>query len=47
MSKRKRRTYSESLKKIVDLYHTGKSRQELIREYELTLSAFYKWILQQ
>lgn len=43
MSKRKRRTYSEAFKKqIVDLYHSGKSRQELIREYELTPSAFDK-----
>lgn len=48
MSKRKRRTYSEAFKKqMVDLYHSGKSRQELIREYELTPSAFDKWLLQQ
>lgn len=48
MSKRKRRTYSESFKKqMVDLYLAGKSRQELIREYELTPSAFDKWLLQQ
>lgn len=48
MSKRKRRTYSEAFKKqMVDLYLAGKSRQELIREYELTPSAFDKWLLQQ
>ncbi len=32
---------------MVDLYHAGKSRHELIREYELTPSAFDKWLLQQ
>ena len=48
MSKRKRRTYSEAFKKqMVDLYLAGKSRQELIREYELTPSAFDKQLLQQ
>lgn len=48
MSKRKRRTYSEAFKKqMVDLYLAGKSRQELIREYELTPSAFDKWLLQE
>lgn len=48
MSKRKRRTYSEAFKKqMVDLYLAGKSRQELIREYELTPSSFDKWLLQQ
>ncbi len=48
MSKRKRRTYSEAFKKqMVDLYLAGKSKQELIREYELTPSAFDKWLLQK
>lgn len=48
MSKRKRRTYSEAFKKqMVDLYLAGKSRQELIHEYELTPSSFDKWLLQQ
>lgn len=31
---------------MVDLYHSGKSRQELIHEYELTPSSFDKWLLQ-
>lgn len=45
MSRRQRRTYSTEFKKqIVDLYNAGKPRMEIIREYELTASAFDKWI---
>jgi Transposase and inactivated derivatives len=47
MSKRQRRTYSTEFKQqMVDLYNAGKSRTELIREYELTPSAFDKWLKQ-
>ena len=47
MSKRQRRTYSKEFKQqMVDLYNAGKSRAEIIREYELTPSAFDKWIKQ-
>lgn len=47
MTKRKRRTYSETFKKqLVDLHQAGKTRQELICEYELTPSTFDKWIVQ-
>lgn len=47
MSRRQRRTYSKEFKQqIVDLYLTGKPRAEIIREYELTASAFDKWVKQ-
>ena len=47
MSKRQRRTYSKEFKQqMVDLYNAGKSRTDIIREYELTPSAFDKWIKQ-
>lgn len=44
-NKRERRTYTEEFKKqIVSLYLNGKSRADLIKEYELTGSALAKWI---
>lgn len=47
MSKRPRRTYSTEFKQqIVDLYNAGKKRTEIIREYDLTPSAFDKWVRQ-
>ena len=46
MSK-KRRTFSTEFKKqVVALYENGKSRQEIVREYELTASALDRWIMQ-
>lgn len=44
MSKRTRRTFSQEF--IVNLYLDGKPRVEIIREYELTASAFDKWVKQ-
>ena len=45
MEKRERRTYSEEFKKqMVELYNAGKSKAELVREYELTPSALDRWI---
>jgi len=42
--KRVRRTYSEEQKKqLVELFNHGKPRSEIIREYDLTASAFDKW----
>ncbi len=42
--KRARRTYSEEQKKqLVELFNRGKPRGEIIREYDLTASAFDKW----
>ena len=43
--KRARRTYSEEQKKqLVELFNRGKPRGEIIREYDLTASAFDKWV---
>ena len=43
--KRARREYPEEFKKqMVQLFNAGKPRQEIIREYELTGSAFDRWV---
>ena len=43
--KRKRRTYNEDFKQqLVQLYNNGKARAEIIREYDLTDSAFDRWV---
>ncbi len=43
--KRPRRTFTEEFKKqMVDLYNAGKSRAEIVREYNLTASALDTWI---
>lgn len=43
----KRRTFSTEFKKqVVALYENGKSRQDIVREYELTSSALDRWITQ-
>ena len=42
---RERRNYSDEVKqKIVELYNSGKPRDELIREYELSSFALSFWI---
>ena len=42
---RERRNYSDEFKqKIVELYNSGKPRDELIREYELSSFALSFWI---
>ena len=47
MTKRERRTYTEEFKnQMVQLYLNEKPRQEIIREYDLTPSAFDKWLKQ-
>ncbi len=47
MTKRKRRTFSKEFKKqVVQLYEAGKPRTEIVKEYDLTPSAFDKWIQQ-
>ncbi|MDN6345314.1 MAG: IS3 family transposase [Tetragenococcus koreensis] len=46
-TRRKRRTFTPEFKKqIVDLYRSGKSRKEIIDDYDLTPSAFDKWVRQ-
>jgi transposase len=43
--RRIRRTFSEEQKKqLVELFNHGKPRSEIIREYDLTASAFDKWV---
>jgi transposase len=43
----KRRTFSTDFKKqVVALYENGKSRQDIVEEYELTASALDRWIKQ-
>ncbi len=43
--KRARRTFSEEQKKqLVELFNHGKPRGEIIREFDLTASAFDKWV---
>lgn len=43
--KRPRRTFTEEFKKqMVELYNVGKSRAEIVKEYELTASALDRWI---
>ncbi|WP_438271016.1 IS3 family transposase [Sporolactobacillus mangiferae] len=45
--KRERRTFSKEFKEqIVSLHASGKPRHEIIKEYDLTPSAFDKWIHQ-
>ncbi len=44
---RERRTYTSEFKKqMVLLYENGKSRIEIVREYELTPSSLDRWISQ-
>ncbi|MRJ46477.1 IS3 family transposase [Fundicoccus ignavus] len=47
MTKRKRRTFSKTFKEqVVQLYLSGKPSAEVIKEYDLTASAFDKWVRQ-
>ena len=43
--RRQKRTFTDKFKKqMVELHRNGKSRAEIIREYDLTASAFDKWV---
>jgi len=47
MNKKARRSFSKEFnEQVVKLYLAGKPRNEIIKEYELTPSAFDKWIRQ-
>ena len=47
MTRKPRRTFSKECKEqIVNLYAAGKTRVEIMKEYELTPSAFDKWVRQ-
>lgn len=44
-SRRPRRTFTEEFKQqLVQLYNAGKPRAEILAEYELTASAFDRWV---
>ena len=46
--KRTRRTYTQEFKsQMVQLFESGKPRMDIIREYDLTASAFDKWVKQR
>ena len=46
-TRRKRRTFTKEFKKqMVDLHRSGKSRKNIIDDYDLTPSAFDKWVRQ-
>jgi transposase len=48
MTKRQRRTFTKTFKEqVVQLYLSGKPRAEIVKEYDLTPSAFDKWVRQQ
>ena len=45
MAKRDRRTYTDEFKaQMVKLYESGKPKQEIMKEYDLTPTAFNTWI---
>ncbi|OLO28109.1 transcriptional regulator [Alkalihalophilus pseudofirmus] len=46
MSKKRRTFTTEFKKQVVALYESGKSRQDIVREYDLTASALDRWITQ-
>ena len=44
-NRRERRAFTESFKQqMVKLYNSGKSRSEILREYDLSDSAFDRWV---
>lgn len=44
-NRKKRRSFSREFKKqVVDLYHSGKARKDIIETFDLTPSAFDKWV---
>lgn len=45
--RRKRRVFTNDFKKqVVEIYRLGKSRKEIIQDYDLSPSAFDKWVKQ-
>lgn len=45
MSRRERREFTEEFKtQMVKLYNSGKTKAEIVKEYDLTRSAFESWI---
>lgn len=47
MAKRERREFTDEFKnQMVQLYLNGKARSEIIRDYDLSASAFDRWVKQ-
>ncbi len=47
MARRTARKFTDEFKRqMVGLYNSGKPSSEIIKEYELTPSTFYKWVKQ-
>lgn len=45
MSRRERREFTDEFKlQMVKLYNNGKSTSEIVKEYDLTRSAFMGWV---
>ena len=45
MSRRPRREFTEEFKlQMVKLYNSGKAASEIVKEYDLTRSAFANWV---
>lgn len=45
MTRRTKREFTDAFKQqMVQLYNSGKPRSEIIKEYDLTPSAFDKWV---
>lgn len=45
MTKRQRRTFTDEFKtQMVQLFLNGKPRKDILKEYDLTASAFDKWV---
>lgn len=45
--RRKPRKYTDEFKQqLIDLYHAGKRRCDICREYDLSTSLFDKWVKQ-
>lgn len=47
MTKRERRNFTDEFKnQMVQLYQNGKTRSEIIKEYDLSATAFDRWVKQ-
>ena len=45
MTRRTKREFTDAFKQqMIQLYNSGKPRSEIIKEYDLTPSAFDKWV---
>jgi len=48
MKKRERRAFTDEFKQqMIQLYENGKPRADILREYDLSASAFDRWVRQR